>query len=682
MSPARRFAELLLLPSAALEHRHPLPRWGTPKVSGTSRLFYRASDNVSYTHGNHIFKFGFEYAHDIFDGKINMYLSKGVIAFGTSATTGVAFAGATALEDFLNGVPSAEQIQTGNLRRTVTFEQMATYAQDDWRLTPRVTLNLGLRYEYETPLKEANNLLGNFAPSSASGLVQANGANLYRGYPWMFEPRIGLAWDVTGKGTTVVHSGFNISYYLPTAAEFFNPTTLQNTPTAFNLIAGTTTRNAGGTINLGNVSVATPAKWAVNTPIFASLVGQTASCSNTAPCKIAAVDPHLTDAQFFLWNFGIQHAFTNSMTLDVSYVGNHGQHMLDPVDINQPIPGTNNGAQENSRRPYTANGQFPYFSNILLLSDWQRSNYNGLQATLNERVTHGLTFTAGYTYAHAFDMAPGEINEIIPQDSTNRNAEYGSGVLDVRHRFTLEGTYNLPGKKAPGQILQGWSVSSATQIWSALPWSPLDSTDDIGGTGEAQDRWDLLGNPSDFNGFGRTTGVPCYGVTGSTFAKVSRCTSVANVTLMPQACQTAAAGLPVNSSLPAGTAGATGTLQLARLGCYVSGASVIVPPAQGTFGTMQRDELRGQGFRVWDMTIMKNFVFRERFNVQGRIEVYNLLNSTQFAQLGISNGSNGSNLASPASFGASTGTPNVIANSPIIGNGDTRRIQFGLRFQF
>jgi hypothetical protein len=656
------------------------PTLGDPEGIWNKSLIYRASDNVSYTHGNHIFKFGFEYAHNIFDGKINEYLSKGVIAFGTSATTGVAFTGATALEDFLNGVPSAEQIQTGNLHRTVTFEQFASYAQDDWRLAPRVTLNLGLRYEYETPLKEANNLLGNFAPGTPSGLVQANGANLYRGYPWMFEPRIGLAWDVTGKGTTVVHSGFNISYYLPTAAEFFNPTTLQNTPTAFNLIGNGGTQNAGGTINLGTVSVATPPKWQAGVPIFGSLVGQTASCSNTAPCKIAAVDPHLTDAEFFLWNFGVQHAFSNNMTLDVSYVGNHGEHMLDPVDVNQPVPGTNNGAQENARRPYV--GPYPWFSNILLLSDWQRSNYNGLQATLTERVTHGLTFTAGYTYAHAFDMAPGEINEIIPQNSTNRNAEYGSGVLDVRHRFTLEGTYALPGRKGDGQLLEGWAVSSATQIWSALPWSPLDPTDDISGTGEAQDRWDLFGTPSNFNGYGRETAIPCYGVTGSTFAKVARCTTVANVGLMPQACQTAAAGLPVNSGLPAGTAGATGTLQLARLGCYVSGNSVIVPPAQGTFGTMERDELRGQGFRVWDMTVMKNFTFRERLNIQGRVEVYNLLNSTQFAQLGISGGSNGSNLASPASFGASTGTPNVIANSPIIGNGDTRRIQFGLRFQF
>jgi hypothetical protein len=601
-----------------------------------------------------------------------MYLSKGVIAFGTAATgPSVPFTGATALEDFLNGVPSAEQIQTGNLRRTVSYEQFAAYVQDDWRIKPRVTLNLGLRYEYETPLNEANNLLGNFAPGTASGLVQANGSNLYRGYPWMFEPRVGLAWDITGKGTTVVHTGFNISYYLPTAAEFFNPTTLQNTPTAFNLIAGTTTRNAGGTINLGNVSVATPAKWAAGVPIFSSLVGQTASCSNTSPCKIAAVDPHLTDPQFFLWNLGVQHAFSSSTTVDVSYVGNHGFHILNPVDINQPTPGASGGALENSRRPYTTNGQYPYFSNILLLSAYQRANYDGLQATLNQRVTHGLTFTAGYTYSHSFDMAPGEINEIIPQDSTNRNADYGSGVLDVRHRFTVEGTYALPGKKSPGQVLQGWVVSSATQIWSGLPWSPLDPTDDISGTGEAQDRWDLVGNPSDFSGYGRRAGIPCYGAPGSNFAKVTRCSQA-----VPAACTAAAA------ALPAGPGGTTGGQSLAKYGCYMSGSSVIVAPAQGTFGTMGRDAFRGQGFRVWDATIMKNFTFKERWNMQFRAEFYNILNSTQFAQLGISGGSNGSNLASPASFGISTGTPNVIANSPIIGNGDSRRIQLGLRFQF
>ena len=646
------------------------PTMGDPEGIWNKSLNYRASDNLTHTHGNHGFKFGAEYAHQIFDGKINMYLSKGVIAFGTAATgPSVAFAGATPLEDFLNGVPSAEQIQTGNLRRTVTYEQFAAYAQDDWRLKPRLTLNLGVRYEYETPLKEANNLLGNFSPTSASGLVQANGANLYRAYPWMFEPRLGVAWDVTGKGTTIVHTGFNISYYLPTAAEFFNPTTLQNTPTAFNLNTGTATRNAGGTINLGNVSVATPGKWVVSTPIFASLVGQTAVCSNTAPCKIAAVDPHLTDAQFFLWNFGVQHAFSSNLTMDVSYVGNHGQHILDPVDINQPIPGASGGAAENSRRPYV--NQFPYFSNILLLSDWQRANYNGLQATLNERVAHGLTFTAGYTYAHAFDMAPGEINEIIPQDSTNRNAEYGNGVLDVRHRFTLEGTYALPGRASPGQMLQGWVISSATQIWSALPWSPLDPTDDISGTGEAQDRWDLAGNPGDFSGYGRRTPIPCFGAAGSAFAKVARCSQS-----VPTACTAAAA------AVPNGPGGTTGTQSLAKFGCYMSGSSVIVPPAQGTFGTMARDLFRGQGFRVWDLTVMKNWIIKERVTTQFRAEFYNLLNSTQFAQLGISNGSNGSNLASPASFGASTGTPNVIANSPIIGNGDTRRIQLGLRFQF
>lgn len=631
------------------------PTMGDPEGIWNKSLNYRFSDNLSYTHGNHSFKFGAEWAHQLFDGKINMYLSKGVIAFGT-ATTGpsVPFTGATALEDFLAGVPSSEQIQTGNLRRTVAYEQFAGYVQDDWRVKSRLTVNMGLRYEFETALRESNNLLGNFNPSTPSGLVQANGGNLYRGYPWMFEPRLGVAWDVTGKGTTVVHTGFNISYYLPTAAEFFNPTTLQNTPTAFNLLTGTSTRNAGGTINLGNVSVATPAQWQIGVPIFSSLVGQTAVCSNTAPCKIAAVDPHLTDPQFFLWNFGIQHAFSSNLTMDVSYVGNHGFHLLDPVDINQPAPGVANPAQENGRRPYV--GQFPYFSNILLLSAWQRTNYNGLQATLNERVAHGLTFTAGYTYAHAFDMAPGEIQEVIPQDSTNRNAEYADGVLDVRHRFTLEGTYAIPGKKSPLQLLQGWAVSSATQIWSALPYSPIDPTHDISGTGEGQDRWDLVGKASDFNGYGRRAPIPYFSGASAN-----------------PACVAAAA------TLPNGPGGSTALQNLQKYGCYVSNGSVILPPAQGTFGNMRRDALRGQGFRVWDATIMKNWTFKERLNTQFRVEIYNILNSTQFAQLSTANGAN---LAATTAFGASTGTPNVLSNSPIIGNGDTRRIQLGLRFQF
>jgi hypothetical protein len=630
------------------------PTMGDPEGIWNKSLNYRFSDNLSYTHGNHNFKFGAEYAHQIFDGKINMYLSKGVIAFGT-ATTGasVPFTGATALEDFLNGVPSNEQIQTGELRRTVTYEQFAAYVQDDWRIKPRLTLNLGLRYEYETPLKEAHNLLGNFDPTTPSGLVQANGGNLYRGYPWMFEPRLGVAYDVTGKGTTVIHTGFNISYYLPTAAEFFNPTTLQNTPTAFNLSTGTATRNAGGTINLGNVSVATPAKWQAGVPIFSSLVGQTASCSAAAPCKIAAVDPHLTDPQFFLWNLGVQHAFSSNLTMDVSYVGNHGFHILDPVDINQPAPGVANPALENSHRPYV--GQFPYFSNILLLSSWQRTNYNGLQATLTERVNHGLTFTAGYTYAHAFDMAPGEIQEVIPQDSTNRNAEYADGVLDVRHRFTLEGTYAIPGRKSPLQLLQGWAISSATQIWSALPFSPIDPTHDISGTGEAQDRWDLVGNASDFNGYGRRTSIPYFASNSNA------------------GCAAAAA------TLPNGPGGSTATANLIKYGCYASGGSYILPPAQGTFGNMRRDSLRGQGFRVWDATIMKNWIIKERFTTQFRAEIYNVLNSTQFNQL---SAAAGANLASTTAFGAATGTPNVLSNSPIIGNGDSRRIQLGLRFQF
>ena len=212
------------------------------------------------------------------------------------------------------------------------------------------------------------------------------------------------------------------------------------------------------------------------------------------------------------------------------------------------------------------------------------------------------------------------------------------------------------------------------QIWSPFAFNAVDGTNDVSGTGQLQDRWDLAGKASDFSGYGGRIAVPCYGAPGSTFAAAAGCT-----TGLPQACIDAANSLPTNPNLPAGSAGATGLAQLNRYGCYMSGSSVIVPPAQGTFGTMGRNIFRGRGFNTVDISLMKGWTFKERYLAQFRLEVYNLLNNTQFAPL---SATNGGSLAQPGKFGATTGTPNIINASPIIGNGDTRRIQIGMRFQF
>jgi len=653
------------------------PTLGQPQGISAKSLNSRLSDNASYNTGSHTIKFGVEYARQIFDGSTSINASKGTINFGTAGPS--AFSGATPLEDFLAMVPSSESLQIGSLRRTVTYNQYAVYAQDDWRIVPRLTLNVGLRYEFATAIHDANNLLGNFDPASPSGLVQDNGSGLYRAYPYNFSPRIGLAWDMLGTGRMILHAGGNIMYdmypsqvYMPLSSA---QPGLQSMPTGWNMVGpnGTVT-TPGGNINLGTVTVSTPAAILPNVPVFGALTvpGVTGSCTAAAPCKIAGVYPDIVTPQFFLWNLGIQRAITNSMTLDVSYVGNHGQHELDFTDLNQPLPGVAGAAAENARRPYYS--KFPWLSAVDEVQGFQYSNYNGLQATLTQRVTHGLNFTAGYTYAHALEENIGDVNQTIPQNSLNPSAEYGPGIQDVRHRFTLQGRYALPSKKSPGQALEGWQISSAVQIWSPLPYSPVDPTDDISGTGNLQDRWDLFGKASDFNGYGGTKAIPCYGAPGSTFAAAAGCT-----TGLPQACITAAQSLPTNPNVPASTTGATGISQLDRLGCYMSGNSVIVPPAQGTFGTMSRYEFRGQGFSEWDISIMKNWMIKEKVMAQFRAEIFNVLNQTQYAPL---SSTNGASLAQPGKFGATTGTPNIVGGSPIIGNGDTRRFQLGLRFQF
>src|SRR5260370_23244975 len=113
-------------------------------------------------------------------------------------------------------------------------------------------------------------------------------------------------------------------------------------------------------------------------------------------------------------------------------------------------------------------------------------------------MSQGLSFTAGYTYAHALDN--GSLNRfgLNPQDSGNLAAEYGNSDFDIRHRLTFTVTYNIPGKKGYGQMLEGWQVNSIVNYATAQPWQTFDATDNFSGTGEKADRWSLFGNAADF----------------------------------------------------------------------------------------------------------------------------------------------------------------------------------------
>jgi Carboxypeptidase regulatory-like domain/TonB dependent receptor len=666
---------------------------GRPQDNGPNP-YYDVQDSVSYLLGKHALKFGGEFAR--IEADANVHDSRGRFDF----RGGTAFTGSTPLEDFfagaLPGGSFAPNVLVGNAVRTITWNSTAGFIQDDWRLTPKLMVNLGLRYSYTSPFHEAQNLLGNFDPNSPTGLVQQGqssvGNTLWKPDYRDFSPRLGFAWDVTGKGTTVVRGGASIIYSSFVATFFVQQAGQQNfrggsaaaVPTG--ACVGTslaTCQSAGGTIGLGTVFFQ-PSQVNWNAPAGSPGVfpGGTATCTTGSPCAIQAVDPNLHTPYITNWNLSVTHAFTNNLSLEVGYIGNHGTRLTGFTDINQIPPSTITPATPKGVRPYAAS--FPYLSFINQMSNDSRSNYNSVQTTLTERVSHGLSFTGGYTYGHGLDNNSLSRFGALPQDSTTPGAEYASSDFDVRNRFTLTASYELPGKKGFGQLLEGWKLNSIVSIQSAQPWNIFDTANNFTGSGDKADRWDFFGNPADFKsgsssipyctGFDAVTGQPI--TSGKNAISCTVTSGISGVTTNLPTSLAAQCSAHASDPLHATT--------LAAGGCFVDGNSVMVPPAAGHFGTMGRNIFRDNGFRDWDFSIFKTFTFNERLGAQFRFEVFNLLNRPIIANPnGASNGGNsGDDASAGTGFGCGCATPDVVAGNPIIGSGGARAIQLGLKLTF
>jgi len=386
------------------------------------------------------------------------------------------------------------------------------------------------------------------------------------------------------------------------------------------------------------------------------------------------------------------------MSLEVAYVGNHGTKLLGFRNINQPPLGSSYGAAEiaycnstvadptaqppafacdpneanvdQTARPFFS--KFPYIGEIDRLSNQDKSNYNSLQVTLTQRPTHGLSFLAGYTYAHALDAGSNNFNDIqLPPDSTpgheTRNV-YGNSLFDIRHRLTISTTYAIPGAKRLGQLLQGWEVNSVVTLQSASPWGVQDFTNDFSGTNQVNEidtfgqPWNFTGDPNDFKA-GRNVPTPCW--SGSGPSALPGC----SLTTVPAAC-VAAVGTNI---------GAQNTLN--AVGCYAVGNSALTPPALGTVGNAGRDNFRDLGFKNWDLSVLKEAKFKERLTAQFRAEFFNVLNHTNFSNPnGPANaGFNDPSTGGAGLFGCSCNTPDQSAPNPVLGTGGARSIQLGLK---
>jgi hypothetical protein len=519
-----------------------------------------------------------------------------------------------------------------------------------------------------------------------------------------FGPRAGFAWDMGGNGRTVLRGGGGLIYETVNWQSFvafnnaFGPGSV---PTGAPIDpAGDT---SGGTITTGNVTVKNflnfPTTWdSTTTPLYG---GSTVDCSPTlpsgnpgSPCPIMTVDRNLTTPYVWNWTLSLQHALTQNISLEVAYVGNHGKNLTGIRDINQPPVGSGwtttqpgsagtltaclasastgysncavDAGFETSNQPF--NAKFPYLANIFQMGNVYRSNYDGLQVTLNARNYHGLSMVAGYTYSHALDDVGANwdfgYGSGLPQNAHNPGAEYANSDFDIRQRLTMSFTYAIPGRKGFGQMAEGWELNSIITLESPQYWGPMDEGTDAAGVGplpvsppaNTPIRWSFYGKTSDFKSQ-KGAGIPYF--PGATNA----------------ACEAQALAID-------GAAVGPSNASLNLFGCYANGNSVMLPPPLGQFGNMGRNMFEDTGFRNFDFSVAKNFHFGEAKRLQLRAEFFNIFNHPNFANP--YGGQNGFGLNDPSvqPFGCGCATPDVAAANPVIGSGGSRAVQLGAKFIF
>lgn len=304
--------------------------------------------------------------------------------------------------------------------------------------------------------------------------------------------------------------------------------------------------------------------------------------------------------------------------------------------------------------------------------------------TLDARNFHGVSFLTAYTYGLALDdWTKNSQATSVAADPSNPQYQYGHSDLDVRHRLRFSPSYQIPGIKSPGQMLQGWQISGILAFQTGFAWAPNDSTtNDWGGNGEfansstpnntgVWESWNYTGPHSAFNGNGDVP-IPCYG-------RASGCTAF-NASGVPASvwtdCSTAATA-PYSTTLLQDLALAALTSKNGA--CYMQKGGILTPPAWGTLGNAPRGLFVGPDYINLDMAIQKLWKIKERYSVQFRAECYNCLNLTNIAPF-----SDGSSDPSQGGGVVSGGGTFGFATSGLVGDGGSsnRQFQFGLKLMF
>jgi len=628
---------------------------------GGPQNLYQFYDDLSWTVGKHQFKFGGQYIH-LRDNRVFGAYENPVELLGTNLNSGLANLNSGNIFQFQGAVfpqgkfpcpkdaTGATQVSPActltlpvsepAFNRNYHYNDGAVYAQDSWKLRPRFTLNLGVRWEYygvqhnANPALDSNFVFGTGAnefQQIRNGSVQLaqNGGVFWKPAYHNFGPRLGFAWDVLGDGKTALRGGYAISYERNFGNVTFNA--IQNPP------------------NYAVISLQSFVDVPGALPVFTDTAGPLAGSGTKALPAVSqrAINQNIKTAYAETWNLSIDRRVGKGV-FSVAYAGSHGVHLYDISNVN---PATSGGAFLGDAR--FANRLNFQYSNMNFRSDNGLSHYGALNLKygVTNLLNKGLGITANYTWSHALDNLSSTFSDgngattsgafqLGYLDAFNPRLNYGNADFDIRHRFNLAWTWEVPWMKSASNaiarnVLGGWGIGSILSIRSGSPFSIYDCTN--------------------FNGTSCPNYVPATPIprTGSS---VSAGQNLFNYIAIPDGGSNVgvALGIPTCTGLD-------------HVGCTYTTNGQSYP---------ERNQFLGPNFWNTDMNFYKTFKLTERFGLQFRGEFYNIFNhhnlyvTTENVDV--------SSLSTPF-IQTEKGGIYGVAGQP---TDERRNIQFGLRLTF
>ncbi|HEY6122682.1 MAG TPA: hypothetical protein VIV66_22195, partial [Pyrinomonadaceae bacterium] len=576
---------------------------------------WQALDNFSWKIRRHDLKFGYEFRRTF----VNAFFDagyRGRLDFDS-------------LADFLSGTLSGGRSARGDSRRGTFQNSHGGFIQDTFRWRPKMTFNVGLRYDYFGVIDEERHRFSNFDPVRGLTVLGTNGLNrLYDKDLNNFSPHLGFAWDLGGDQKTVVRAGWGM-FYDAFSQDFFVgqlPFNTFNPGAAYNPVGPSPILFSFSTVPVIQSGV----------PIFTDYLDS----------DVFAVDRHLRTPYVQNYNVNVQRELFRNGVLEIGYVGSNGTKLFRYRDINQPVNPSVSTARPFDNGPFAPSGGTFFYVNQLETT--AHSNYNALQASFTMRARRGWTTMLNYTWSHSIDNASdGQdyvANATQPENSYRTDLEKASSNFDTRHRFVWSFGYAIPNFAANHpRIGKGWQINGIVTLRSGSPFH-VNLFDDYNGTGEFFPRPDLVGDP---------------------YAGTSGADRFLNLSAFQVPCTLDTAD-PAND-----------------------GSAAFCLPGTQHFGSLGRNALIGPGYRNFDFSIFKMTPITDKVRLELRAEIFNIFNHPNLSSPllpGFSADASFNGIDPLTGHGQGflpiTVTPDVGIGNPFLGGGGPRNIQLAMRLLF